>query len=145
MALHVVERLAEEEPALAGRVRRLEHGGKPDRSCGGTCLLQGPDGGEARLRDAGVGELPPHRDLVRHQVCGLGPDPRQVERLGDGSDDRYRTIGRVRQHPVDAVPTPGLDDGRDVEDVHDLAGVGDREPRCVGVPVDRDDSHAQLA
>ncbi len=42
------------------------------------------------------------------------------------------------------MPAPGLDHGRDVEEVDDLADVGDREARSVRVPVDRDDPHAQL-
>jgi hypothetical protein len=42
------------------------------------------------------------------------------------------------------VPASGLDDGRDVEKVHDLTDVCDAQARGVGVPVDRDDPHAQL-
>ena len=45
---------------------------------------------------------------------------------------------------VDAVPSPGLDYGRDVEEIDDLTDVGDWQAGGVGVAVDRDDPHAQL-
>ena len=43
------------------------------------------------------------------------------------------------------MPAPGLDDGRDVEEIDDLTDVGDCQAGGVGVPVDRDDPHAQLS
>jgi len=42
------------------------------------------------------------------------------------------------------VSAPGLDHGRDVEEVDDLADVGDCQAGGVRVPVDRDDPHSQL-
>ena len=67
---------------------------------------------EARLRHAGLGELPPHRDLVRHQVRGLDADPRQAERLGDRGDDRHRAVGRDGQHAVELERRDRLDHRR---------------------------------
>ena len=90
-------------------------------------------------------EPPPHRDLVRHQVRGLGADARQAERLGDGRDDGYGAVGGDRQDAVDLVAPPDLRHRFDVGEVDDLADVRDREPRRLGVAVDGDDAKPELA
>ncbi len=107
--VEVVERLEQEEAALAARVGRLQHRREPDRLGGGRRLAPRAHRGEPRLRHAALGEPAPHRDLVRHQVRRLRADPGQAERLGDGGDDRHRAVGRDRQHAVDAVPPRDLD------------------------------------
>ena len=43
------------------------------------------------------------------------------------------------------MPPPHVDDRADVREVDHLAHVGDRQPRRVGVAVDRDDARAPLA
>lgn len=42
------------------------------------------------------------------------------------------------------MPPADLDDGTDVEDVDDLAGIRDREPGRLRIPVDRDYPDAEL-
>ena len=75
---------------------------------------------------------------------GLDPDPGQAQRLGDGSDDRHRPVGRDGQHSVDAVASSDLRDRSDVGEVDRLAGVRDGESRRVRVPVDGHDAEAEL-
>jgi hypothetical protein len=41
------------------------------------------------------------------------------------------------------VPPPDLDDGRDVQRVHDLGRVDERQPRRLRVPVDGDEPDAE--
>ena len=118
--------------------------GKPTVARGGARLGLPAQRRELRLRHAALGELAPHRDLVRRQVRRLGADPRQAEQLGDARDDRHGAVGGHRHHAVDRVPAPDLGNGLRVGEVDRLAGVGHREPRRVGVPVDRDDAHAEL-
>ena len=102
--LEVVERVELENAALAARVGGLEHRGQPGGLERARRSLQPAQRRERRLRDAALREHAPHRHLVRHQVRGLGADPRQAERLGDGGDDRDRAIGGHGQHAVDRVP-----------------------------------------
>ena len=100
--------------------------------------------GEARLRHARVGEPPPHRDLVRHQVRRLDADPRQPARLGDRGDDRHGAVGADREHAVEAEPLPSPSStAADVGEVDDLGDVGLREPERVGVAVDRGDARSR--
>ena len=108
--LEVVERSDLEDAALAARVRGLQHGGHADGLERGASLRDRAQGGEARLRDAVLGEPPPHRHLVRHRVRRLGADPGKPERLRDGRDDRHCAVGRHGQDAVDIVAPPDLRD-----------------------------------
>jgi hypothetical protein len=76
VGVEVVARVEEEDPALAARVGRLEDGGQAHGLERGATLGDRPHGGEARLRDPGVGEPAAHRDLVRHRVSRLRADAR---------------------------------------------------------------------
>ena len=143
VAIDVVERVDAEDAALAARVRRLQHGGKPDFGAGTSRLRQRPHRREAGLRNAGVGKPPAHRDLVRHQVRGLDADPGQAARLGDRGDDRDRTVGAHREHAVDLQPRGLLQHLLDVCEVDDLRDVRVLEARSVGVAVDGGDPEAQ--
>ena len=145
MGVEVVGRAQPEDAALPARVGGLEDGGKADRLGRSARLGVRADGREAGLRNAVLGEPPPHRDLVRHHVRGVGADPGQPERLGDGRDDRHRPVGRDGHYAVDFVPAADLGDGGRVAEVDHLRLVRECEPRRVGVPVDRDDTRAQLA
>jgi hypothetical protein len=141
----VVLRLDQEQPALAAGVGRLEDCGQADRLERRPRVGDAADRREARLRHACLGEPPPHRDLVRHQVGGLGADARQAQRLGDGGHDRDGAIGRDRQDAVDGVPAADLGDRLDVAEIDHLWHVGLGEPERVGVPVDGDDAQPELA
>ena len=89
----------------------------------------------------GLGERPPHRDLVRHQVRRLRPDPRQPARLGDCGHDGHGAVGRHRQHAVERLALDRLEHRLDVREVDDEAAVGIAEPERVRVAVDG--QHAQ--
>ena len=86
--VELVLRLDVEDPSLAAGVGRLQHRRHPDRVQGCARAQHVACPREARLRHACVGERAPHRDLVRHQMGGLGPDSGEPQRLGDGCDDR---------------------------------------------------------
>ena len=103
VGVELVLRLDVEDPALAAGVGRLQHRRHPDHVEGGARAQHVACAREAGLRHARVGERAPHRDLVRHQMGGLGPDPGESQRLGDGGDDRHSPVGRDGQHSVDAV------------------------------------------
>ena len=118
--------------------------GKPTVARGGAHLGLPAERRELRLRHAALGELAPHRDLVRRQVRRLGADPGQAEQLCDARDDRDGAVGGHRHDAVDRVLPADLGDGLGVGEVDRLARVGDREPGRVGVPVDRDDAPAEL-
>ena len=75
---------------------------------------------------------------------GLGADPGQAERLGDGRHDGNSAVGRDGEHAVDGVAAADLGDRGDVREVDGLAGVGDLQARRIGVAVDRDGAEAEL-
>ena len=97
------DRIDPEDPALAARVRRLEHRGEADLVGCAPPLRQRPQRREPRLRHALLGEPPPHRDLVRHQVGRLDADPRQPACLRDRGDHRHGAVGGHGQHAVDSA------------------------------------------
>ena len=142
--VELVLRLDVEDAALAARVGRFQDGRQPDGLERGPRAQHVAGAREAGLRHAGVGERAPHRDLVRHQMGGLGPDPGQSQRLGDGSDDRHSPVGRDGQHSVDAVPACDVRDCSDVGEIDRLARVRGGEARRVRVPVDGDGAQAEL-
>ena len=102
VGVELVLRLDVEDAALPARVGRLQHRRHADGVERGAGAQQVACAREGRLRHAGVGERPAHRDLVRHQVGGVGADPRQPERFGDGCDNGHGAVGRDGQDPVDA-------------------------------------------
>ena len=106
--------------------------------------MQVARGGESRLGDACLGEPAPLRDLVRHQVSGLGSHAGEAELLRHCGDDRNGSLGRECDDPLDTVPPADLDDGADVAEVDHLADLGLRETDGVGVPVDRHHLDAEL-
>ena len=126
----VVDRLDEEDPALAAGVGRLQHRREADLVGGAMALRQRAHRSEPRLRHARLGERAPHRDLVRHQVRGRRPDPRQPARLGDRGHDGHRAVGRHRQHAVERLALDGLEHRLDVREVDDEAAVGDLAARA---------------
>ena len=140
----LVERLDAEDAALAARVGRLQHRREADLVRRAAPLRDRADGGEARLRHAGLGEPAPHRDLVRHQVRRLDADPRQPASLRDRGDDRDGAVGADRQHAVELEPLRRLQHRCDVREVDDLRDVGLGEPRRLGVPVDGGDPQPEL-
>ena len=134
-----------EQTALSTRVRRFEDGRQTDRLEGGLRFVKRPNRSKLRLRDTQLGELAAHRDLVRHQVGGLAPDPGQAEVFGNRGDDRNGAIGGDRENAVDRVTPSNLCDRRHVSEVDDLRDVGDSEPGSVRVAVDGDDAQFELA
>ena len=78
-----------------------------------------------------LGEGLPHEQLVRHPVCGLDPDAREPELVGDSGDDRYGPICGDGHHPVDVVPPTDLRHSLDVREVDELADVRRLEAECV--------------
>ena len=142
--VEVVLRVEQEDAALPARVGGLEHSRVPDGVAGGPRAGEVARGCEARLRDARVGERPPHRDLVRQAVRRLGADARQAERLRDRGDDRHSAIGRDREHAVDAVTACDLRDRRDVGEVHRLRDVRLAQAERVGIAVDGHDAEPEL-
>ena len=119
--VELVVRPDEEDPSLAAGVGRLQHSRHPDRVEGGPRTQHVAGAGKARLRHAGVGERAPHRDLVRHQVGGLGPNPGRAKRLRDGGDDGHSPVRRDGQHAVDAVAASDVGDCGDIGEVDRLA------------------------
>ena len=145
VAIDVVERLDAKDAALAARVGRLEHRRKPDLVGRPARLGQRAHRREARLRHAGVGEAPAHRDLVRHQVRRLDADPRQPARLGDGGDDRNRTIGAHGEDAVDAAGASSPSEPRRrPRSRPPWRCRPPASPRRVGVAVDGGDAQAHL-
>ena len=142
--VELVLRLDVEDAALPARVGGLQDRGHADRVERGARAQEVACAGKGGLRHAGVGERPPHRDLVGHQVGGVGADPGQAERLGDGRHDGNGAVGRDGEDAVDRVPAPDLRDRVDVREVDRLALVGDGEPERVRVAVDGDDAQAEL-
>ena len=85
-----------------------------------------------------------HRDLVGHQIGGVGADPGQPERLGDRRDDGHGAVCRDGQDPVDTMAAADLGDRLHVGEVHRFAFVRHREPGRLRIAVDRDDAEAEL-
>jgi hypothetical protein len=77
-------------------------------------------------------------------VRGLGSDPGQAERLGDGGDDRHGTVGRDGEDAVDAMRAGDGDDAIDVSEVDDLGRVRQLQSQRLGVPVDGHDAQPEL-
>ena len=144
VTVDVVERLDAEHAALPAAVRRLQHRREPTSSPARRVSDSVRTAAKRGCGTPASASAPPHRDLVRHQVRRLGPDPRQAARLGDRRDDRHRAVGRYRQHAVDPQPRGRLQHRLDVGEVDDLRDVRLREPWRVGIPVDGRDSKAQL-
>ena len=142
--VELVLRLDVEDPALAAGVGRLQHRRDADGVERGPGALHVTGAGEARLRHARVGERAAHRDLVRHQVGGLGADSREPERLCDRCDDRHGAVGRDGEDAVDAVAPRDLGDPCDVREVDRLAHIGHLQAGRIGVAVDGDGTEAEL-
>ena len=142
--VEVVKALDPEEPALPGRVGRLEHGRHAHSLQRRVGLVQVACGCEPRLRDASLGEPASLRDLVRHQVRRLRSHPGEPELLRHRGNDRNGPLGRERDDALDAVPPAELDDGAKVAEVDDLRYVGLRETDGVGVSVDRHHLETEL-
>ena len=144
VAVEIVRRLEEEEPALSSGVRGLEHRREADLLDRGRDLASQPERRVARLRHAGGGQHAPHHHLVGHRVRRLRADPGQSERLCDGGHDRDGAVGRDGQDAVDAVPPADVGDRVDVLEVDDLGRVGVCEPDGVRLAVNGDHAEAEL-
>ena len=142
--LDVADRLDDEDPALPARVGRLQHRGEADLLGRAIALREDPKRREPRLGNAVLGEPPPHRHLVRHQVRRLGADPRKPARLRDRRDDRHRPVGRHRQHAVELDVGDRRQHRLDIGEVDDEANVGLGEPERVPVPVHREHAQPEL-
>ena len=138
MRLEVLDRVEPEDAALASGIRGLQHSREPDGLGGRIGLVQRAGGREPRLRHPCLGQAPPHRHLVRHQMGGVGSDSRQPERLGDRGDHGNRAVGGDGENPVDCMAPPCLGDRGDVHEVDNLGQVG------LAVSVDRDHAQAEL-
>jgi len=123
----------------------LENGGQADRVDREPALREIPHRGEPRLGDPLLGEGAAHRDLVGHPMRDIRADGRQAERLGHRRDDRHGAVGGHRERAVHRMAPRDVDDGSDVREVHHFRDVGDRETRCVWIPVDCDDAEPALA
>jgi len=75
----------------------------------------------------------------------LGADPREPEPLSHRRDHRHGSIGGDGHHPGHAVALARCGDRVEVEDVGHFGDVGLGQAGSVGVPVDGDDTRAQLA
>ena len=142
--VELVLRLDVEDAALAAGVGRLQHRRHTDHVESGPSAQHVAGAGEAGLRHARVGERAPHRDLVRHQMSGLDPDPGQAQCLRDCGDDRHGSVGRDGQHTVDGVASRDLRDRREIGEVDRLAFVCGGKTRRVRIPVDGHDAEAEL-
>ena len=85
-----------------------------------------------------------HLELVRHPLRRLEADPRELERFGDGGDDRDCAVGGDGEHAVDLVAAADLDHARNVGEVDELADVRRQETERVRVAVDCDDLVPEL-
>jgi hypothetical protein len=75
VGVNVVDGFDAEDGSLAAGVRRLQHRREPDLVSRTAALGQRSDRRKARLGNAGIRELPSHRDLVGHQMSCLDADP----------------------------------------------------------------------
>ena len=141
--LEVVDGAEQEEPALARAVGGLEDGGEAHRLERVLALVDRPHRRELGLRDARLGELPAHGDLVGDAVGYLPPDPGQAELLRDGGHDGDGAVGGDRHDTVHRVLAPESGERGDVE-IGDLPEVCLRQARRVGVAVGSDDANAEL-
>ncbi len=142
VAVEIVFALDPEDASLAARVGRLQDTGEANGLERAPALDERADGGERRLRHAFLGKSATHDNLVPHPVRNRRADRRQAEAFGHRGDDRNRAIGRDGQRAVDAVASRYLRHRIDVREVDGLPDVGGLKAKCVGVPVDGDDTDA---
>jgi hypothetical protein len=142
--LDLVDRAHEEDAALPARVGRLQHRREADLGRGTPPFRERAQGCEPRLRHTGLGERPPHRHLVGHQVRRLRPEARQPARLRDRGHDRHGPVGGDRQHTVDLLALDRFEHGRHVGEIDHEAAVRDLQPERVGIPVDAEHAQPEL-
>ena len=135
--LDVVDRVDEEDPALAARVGRLQHRREADLVGRAMPLGQRPQRREPRLRHALLGE----RAAASRPCASSGAPSRRRSPAARAPRRSPATTGTARS--ADTVSTPSIGSSAtavehrvDVREVDDEAAVGLREPERVGVPID---------
>jgi hypothetical protein len=111
------------DAALTARVDRLEHGRTTD-----SVELPGrfdivAQNGKSGLWDGVLREGGSHGGLVRHDLCGSGPDPGEAEAICDRRGDWNGTVRRDGDHCVDVVAAGRLHDAIDIGEVDRLGEV----------------------